>query len=65
MDMLMDKSMLDYDKLMQEKYQSGEAKRFLESRKRRMELEAIDQSLRAQQEKAQQEIRLKEVEEAR
>jgi hypothetical protein len=47
MDMQMDRSMLEYDKMQQEKYQNGEAKKFLESRKRRMELEAIDQGLRA------------------
>ena len=42
MDMLMDRSMLEYDKMQEDKYKNGEAKKFLESRKRRMELEALD-----------------------
>ena len=65
MDMMMDRSMLEYDRQQEEKYKNGEAKKFIDARQRRIELEAVDQSLRAKQEAAMQEIRLKEQEEAK
>ena len=32
MDMLLDRSMLEYDKMQEEKYKNGEAKKFIEAR---------------------------------
>lgn len=62
MDKMIDRNMIEYDRLLQEKLEQGESKRFTESRKRRRELEEIDKSVRAQQERAMAEIRYKETE---
>jgi hypothetical protein len=51
MDIMLDRSMLEYDRIMQEKHENGEAKRYIESRRKRRELEEKDKSIRLQQEK--------------
>ena len=57
--------MIEYDRILQEKHEHGESKRFTESRKKRRELEEIDKSIRVQQERAMAEMRMKENELAR
>jgi hypothetical protein len=41
MDMMIDKGMIEYDKLMQEKHAMGESRRFTESRKKRRQMEEV------------------------
>jgi hypothetical protein len=38
--------MLEYDRMMQERHEQGEAKRFTESRKRRREMEEVQKGIR-------------------
>jgi hypothetical protein len=51
MDMMLDRGMLEYDKMLQEKHEKEGAARATESRKKRRQLEEVDKSIRAQQEK--------------
>jgi hypothetical protein len=51
MDMMMDRGLLEYDKMLQEKHEKEGAARATESRKKRRQLEEVDKSIRAQQEK--------------
>lgn len=60
MDRQIDENMLQYDRMLQVKHEQGENKRFLESRKRRREMEDIQKSLRSTEERAKADIRLKE-----
>jgi transposase len=57
---MIDQNMIEYDRMMQEKHEQGENKRFTESRKRRREMEDVQKGVRSLEEKAKAEIRAKE-----
>ena len=47
MDMMLDRGMLEYDRMQQEKHAKEGAQRVNESRKKRRQLEEVDKSIRA------------------
>ena len=46
--MMLDRSMLEYDRMMQEKNANDGVKRATESRKKRRQLEEVDKNIRAE-----------------